>query len=191
MGKLLRKRLHAGDPVPTIVTDAVVMASGNLGLVSFTGPKHRLTLEEIQNDQPGLIEKLVAHPGVGFVMVATSGNGAAPGSVAIGEKGRYYLADDRVEGEDPLAPYGPNSARHLRRTAGFANCPDILVMSTYWPETNENAAFEELVGNHGGLGGEQTHPFLLYPAGWQLVDPELMGAESVYRNLKHWTAMTA
>ena len=41
-------------------------------------------------------------------------------------------------------------------------------MSTYWPETNENAAFEELVGNHGGLGGEQTDPFVLFPAEWEL-----------------------
>ena len=191
IGKLLRKRLHAGDPVPTSMTDAVVMASGNLGLVSFTGPKHRLTLEEIERDHPELIKKLVAHPGVGFVMVATSGNGSGPDSVAIGENGRRYLTDDRIEGEDPLAPYGPNSARHLRRTTSFASCPDLLVMSTYWPETNENAAFEELVGNHGGLGGEQTHPFLLYPAEWQLAEPELIGAESIYKNLKHWTAMTA
>ena len=61
-------------------------------------------------------------------------------------------------------------------------------MSTYWPDTHENAAFEELVGNHGGLGGEQTHPFVLYPAEWQLDDAELIGAESVFRNLKRWTA---
>ena len=57
------------------MTDLVVMASGNLGIVSFTGPKHRVTLEEIERDHPDLIEKLVSHPGVGFVMVATSANG--------------------------------------------------------------------------------------------------------------------
>jgi len=26
------------------------------------------------------------------------------------------------------------------------------------------AAFEELVGNHGGLGGPQTEPFIVHPA---------------------------
>ena len=96
-----------------------------------------------------------------------------------------------VVGADPLTPYGPNAARHLRRVDSFSNCPDVLVMSTYWPETDENAAFEELIGNHGGLGGEQTRPFLFYPAEWELDDPELVGAESVYRNLKRWTAFTA
>ena len=190
VGKWLEKRLKAGDPAPTSMTDVVVMASGNLGLVSFTGPKHRLTLEEIEHSQPALIWKLVEHPGVGFVMVAAAGDGAGTETVVIGEKGRHYLSDDRVEGEDPLTVYGPNSARHLRRTSSFRNCPDLLVMSTYWPDTGENAAFEELVGNHGGLGGEQTHPFLLYPKDWVLIEPELIGAQSVYRNLKHWTTTT-
>ena len=32
------------------------------------------------------------------------------------------------------------------------------------PETGEVAAFEELVGSHGGMGGAQTEAFLLYPA---------------------------
>ena len=195
-GRLFQRRLRAGDAVPTIVTDAVVMASGNLGLVSFTGPKHRLTLEEIERDHPELLAKLTAHPGVGFVMVATSGNGdGATDTVIIGENGRHYLgaeaSAERVVGEDPLLPYGPNAARHLRRTTSFRNCPDMLVMSTYWAETDENAAFEELVGNHGGLGGEQTRPFVLYPAEWQLDTDELIGAETVFRNLKRWATLTA
>ena len=189
IGRRLRARLHAGDAPPTSMTDLVVMASGNLGIVSFTGPKHRVTLEEIERDQPDLIDKVVSHPGVGFVMVATSANGGD--TVIIGKNGRHYISDDRVDGEDPLLPYGPNAARHIRRTTSFGNCPDLLVMSTYWVDTNENAAFEELVGNHGGLGGEQTHPFLLFPAEWELHDKELIGAESVYRNLKHWTTLTA
>ena len=194
-GRLFQRRLRAGEAVPTIVTDAVVMASGNLGLVSFTGPKHRLTLEEIERDHPELLAKLTAHPGVGFVMVATPGNGdGVTDTVIIGKNGRHHLGADadteRVVGEDPLLPYGPNSARHLRRTTSFGNCPDILVMSTYWTDTDENAAFEELVGNHGGLGGEQTRPFLFYPAEWQLDTDELIGAETVFRNLKRWTALT-
>jgi uncharacterized membrane protein YvlD (DUF360 family) len=193
----LRARLQAGEAAPSEMTDVVVMASGNLGLVSFTGPKHRLTLEEIERDHPGLLEKLVEHPGVGFVLVATGESRAADAgsvtadAVVIGKGGRRYLIDDRVEGDDPLSVYGPNAARHLRRTNSFSNSPDILVMSTYWPDTDENAAFEELVGNHGGLGGEQTHPFVLYPAEWRLDGGELVGAESVYRNLKRWTAVTA
>ena len=39
-----------------------------------------------------------------------------------------------------------------------------MVNSRYDPELNEVAAFEDQVSSHGGLGGPQTHPFLLYPA---------------------------
>ena len=48
------------------------------------------------------------------------------------------------------------------------------------------AAFEELIGSHGGLGGLQTHPFVMYPAEWQLDDEELIGAAAVYRQCKSW-----
>jgi len=54
------------------------------------------------------------------------------------------------------------------------------------PETFEIAAFEELIGAHGGLGGPQTRPFLLYPADWELDQAPLLGAPSVYRQLRSW-----
>ena len=36
-------------------------------------------------------------------------------------------------------------------------------MSIYDPVKNEVAAFEELVGSHGGIGGEQSFPFISHP----------------------------
>ena len=47
------------------------------------------------------------------------------------------------------------------------------------------AAFEELVGCHGGLGGWQGQAVLVHPAGWP-VDEDLVGAESVHRQLVRW-----
>ena len=82
----------------------------------------------------------------------------------LGPRGSRRLDDDSVEGEDPLAPFGPNAARHVRRTDGFPHCPDIVVNSTFWEDLDEVAAFEELVGSHGGMGGEQSHPFALIPS---------------------------
>ena len=110
------------------------------------------------------------------------------GPVVIGAKGRYYLDEDRVEGENPLAGFGPNAATHLRRTDSFPNAPDILVNSFVDVETQEVAAFEELIGSHGGLGGYQTQPFLLYPSEWELESGELVGAASVYHQFKDWLA---
>ena len=160
----------------------VALASGNLGLVSFTEVPHRLTLEEFNATFPAVIPGLVNHEGIGFIMVRSQ----EYGPIAIGANGTYYLQDDRFEGENPLALFGPNAPAHLRRTDSFANCPDILVNSFYDPEKNEGCAFEELIGFHGGLGGFQSSPFILHPAEWQLEKQSpIIGAENVYRVLKN------
>ncbi|MGB3716576.1 MAG: phage holin family protein [Candidatus Promineifilaceae bacterium] len=166
------------DELPGIV----VLASGNLGLVYGTARPVRATIEEIETIFPGLLAGLVAHEGVGFVMVGS----VEQGPVVIGEGGRHYLKDGRIDGEDPLANFGPRAARHLIREDSFSNCPDLLVNSFYNIEKNEVAAFEELIGCHGGMGGYQTQPFLLYPADWELETEEIIGAGSVYTQLKSW-----
>ena len=54
------------------------------------------------------------------------------------------------------------------------------------------AAFEELVGCHGGLGGWQTRPLIVHPAEWA-IDEDLLdergrlrGADTVHRQLVRW-----
>lgn len=73
---------------------------------------------------------------------------------------------------------------HLLRETSFSDAPDILVMSMYDAQKNEVAAFEELVGSHGGLGGYQSRPFLMYPSEWNLDEMAIEGSEEVYRTLK-------
>jgi hypothetical protein len=162
--------------------DVVVVASGNLGLISFPQPARRLTLEEIDARYPALIAGLVLHPGIAFVMVRSARNG----SMVLGNGGAYVLETGEVIGENPLADFGPNAACHLRRTDGFDNVPDIVVNSAVDPETGTVFAFEELVGSHGGLGGPQSRPFLLYPASLELHEPEIVGAEALHRQLRRW-----
>ena len=164
--------------------DVIVLASGNLGLVSFTDIEERATVEQLGTRFPGLIAGLAGHPGIGFVLVRSE----SLGGLVIGGGGIRYLVDDRVEGEDPLAGFGPNAADHLRRTDAFTNAPDILVNSFYDPNADEGAAFEELIGFHGGMGGNQTHPFLLFPAGFELPDEPIVGAATVHHLFKRWMA---
>ena len=162
--------------------DVVVLASGNLGIISFPKWKERMTLEQLETAFPRLVPGLVAHPGVSFALVHSD----ARGPLAIGKEGIRILSDDTVEGEDPLAPFGPHAAKHLLREASFANVPDILVVSMYDPATGEVAAFEELVGNHGGLGGPQRQPFILHPSSLDLGPEPIIGAGHVHRVLKGW-----
>ena len=169
-----------GDDLPEIV----VMASGNLGLVFGTRRDVRATLEEIEAIYPGMVEGLASHEGIGFVMVHSEEHGP----VVIGANGRNYLKEERVEGEDPLLGFGPRAAEHLIREDTFPNCPDILVNSFYKAETNEVAAFEELIGCHGGLGGYQTQPFVLHPVELPVPDEPLIGAATVHHIMKGWVA---
>lgn len=160
-------------------SELIVLGSGNLGLIYLTQWKQRLNYEEIVMLFPDLIPGLVKHSGIGFILV----NSISNGGMVIGQDGIYYLDNDEIVGENPLKGFGKNAARHLRRENSFKNMPDILVNSFYDEKHDEVCAFEELVGSHGGLGGDQTHPFILYPSNWE--DPgELIGAESIYKFLK-------
>ena len=164
---------------------AIVLASGGLGLISLPERDHRMSLEEIRAAHPNLIDALVGHPGIGFVMVRDGER-----AVALGAGGSRNLDDDSVSGEDPLRDFGPNAADHLRRTDGFPHCPDILVNSIYDPEANEVAPFEEFMGSHGGLGGWQSRPFALIPSGWSEPAAPIVGVEAMHHALRAWLTET-
>jgi hypothetical protein len=104
----------------------------------------------------------------------------------LGAHGTHYLAEHRVEGDDPLAPFSPNAAQHLLRTDGFTHVADIMVGSFYDPDLDTGCAFEELISFHGGIGGPQTRPFLLFPDRLPLTDEPIVGAASVHDVLMSW-----
>ncbi len=172
----------SGSDGTTTPAELIVVAGGNLAHIYFNVSEERMTLEEIESAYPEVIKGLVGHPGVGFVLVRT----ATRGPIAIGKKGIHVLDEDRVEGVDPIAEYGDLAVRALLRQDEIAHCGDVVAVSLYDPETGEIAAFEELIGAHGGLGGAQTRPFLLYPSDWELDQGPLVGAPAVYRQLRRW-----
>ncbi|PWI41533.1 phage holin family protein [Streptomyces sp. ICBB 8177] len=175
-----RRRARGRDAEP------VVLGSGNLGLISFPEAPGRLTRQRIDRLHPGLLRRLADHPGIGFVLVRD----ARCGPVVLGADGaEHELATGRITGADPLAPFGQEVARAVLRTDGFAHAADIMVNSAYDPRTGEVHAFEEQVGSHGGLGGEQSRPFLLYPRELPAPPSPLVGAESVHAVLRDWIAL--
>ncbi len=195
LGKVVRrttrKRTADGEVVlgpdtertmPDADEDVVVLASGNLGLVSFIKIPGRATRQQIEAAHPGLIDGLRRHAGVGIILVRDE----IDGDLVLGSDGVHHLADGRIEGADPLAMFGPNTPDHLRRTSSFDNCPDLLVNSFYDPDTDEGAAFEGLIGFHGGLGGPQSRPFVLAPAGLAPPRRALVGAESIHQWFTTW-----
>ena len=89
-----------------------------------------------------------------------------------------------MEGTDPLAGFGSHAARVLLRALRHPEAPDLYVNSTVDPVTNDVAAFEGLVGSHGGLGGWQDRAVLLGPADLMAGLPErIEGADELHRVL--------
>ena len=160
----------------------VVLASGNLGLIYLLDEPRRMTLEEIESRHPRLLPALREHPHLGWLLVRSE----EYGPVVLGPHGERYLRNDRIDGEDPLAPFAPRAALHLARADGFAHAADIVVGSFYDPELQEGCAFEELISFHGGLGGPQTRPFLLHPAHLPLPAEPLVGAAAINAVLLGW-----
>jgi hypothetical protein len=161
-------------------SEVIVLASGNLAMIYLTQWRHRLTYEEINKMFPELIYEIVNNEYIGFVLVRSS----QKGDMAIGKNGTYYLDTDEIEGKNPLEGFGDNIVQHLKRNSSFKYTPDILVNSFYDGEKDEVCAFEELVGSHGGVGGSQSEPFILYPSDWKVPDEEIIGAENIYKILK-------
>jgi len=161
--------------------DVIVLGSGNLGLLYLMNHPERLTLAQINAEHPRLIPALRAHPHVGWLLVR-----AASGPVVLGATGSRDLVSGAVEGDDPLAPFAPEAAQHLARTDGFSNVADIMIGSFYSPDLEQGCAFEELISFHGGLGGPQTRPFILYPVELAAPQQPILGAARVHAILSGW-----
>jgi hypothetical protein len=183
--KALRGEVELGprDCEPPVAADEqmVVTASGNLALIYLATTPGRVPLEEIELLHPRLVPGLATHPGVGFVVI----DSLAEGPVAIGRAGVHVLRTGRIEGEDPLTAYGPLAASSMLRQAEMPHNGDIVVVSRLDEYTHEVAAFEELVGCHGGIGGWQTEAVLVHPRRW-VVDQPPVGSDAVHELLIGW-----
>src|SRR3954447_8302914 len=162
----------------------VVLGSGSLGLISVPGTDHRLTREEIDARYPRLIPGLTAHDQIGFVLVRQQ-NGT---SVVLGKHGSLDLATGEVVGDDPLQPFGARAREQVAEVDSYTTVADLMVNSRYDADLEEVCAFEDQVSSHGGLGGPQTHPFLLYPRELTRPAEDIFTSPAMYKVLKGWLA---
>jgi len=191
--RVLRRRTHDGyvdltpaiqgatAPVPATEEDVVVCASGNLGMIYFARDAGRVDFERLAASHPRLIEGLVAHPGIGFVMAQSREYGA----LVVGRGGVRYLETGKVDGTDPLLDYGEHAAGHLRTLSGYPQCADLVTNGRFDPDTGTVVTFEDQVGAHGGLGGDQTEPFVLFPAHWP-ISKDLRSPLDIHRAFCSW-----
>ncbi len=163
--------------VDTMDAGISVYGSGNLGLLYVHGPD-RLTLNELETRWPALLPGLAGHDGVGFI----AGIDDEGRRLVLGGAGRRDLETGEVVGEDPLAKFPPHSAQVLGRALQMHEAPDLYVNSRIDETTLDIAAFEPLVGAHGGLGGWQDSAVFLVPHALEHVVPEgpILGADRLH-----------
>jgi hypothetical protein len=155
----LEKRSASDVAPPPGPANVTVCGSGNIAQVYFDLAPHKLTLDELQAAYPGLVEEMVGHEGVG-VIVGYNGEGQP---IAMGKSGKRNLHTGEVVDDDPMTMFGDPDLRaaQMRRIADFPHAGDLIVNSTVYPDGTV-AAMEELIGNHGGIGGEQTDAFIFH-----------------------------
>jgi hypothetical protein len=170
--KLIEKGAKGTEPAELInAAQVTAYGSGNLAQVYFDLLPRKITLSELNAAYPGMVDALVQHEGIGLVCGYL--DDGTP--VALSKAGQRNLHSGEVTGEDPLLPYAPadpdahghatldKRVWQVRRVMDFPHAGDLMVISTVYPDGTV-AALEELIGNHGGIGGEQTDAFLFHPA---------------------------
>ncbi len=155
--------------------DVVVKNSGSLAHVYFNVSTARLRVSEISALFPDLVVTLASHPGI-WLVVGIEGDEvhvfSREGVLSLGADGQVLSR----EGSDPLQclPEPGHARRELANLARYPHSGDLILLGRYDPATETVVCFEEQWASHGGLGGPQDYPFIIYPRHlpW---DPETVG----------------
>jgi len=173
VGRLARRHARGSEHDPgggrseDRSTAVQVAASGSTAHLYLPDHPGRVTRETLETVVPRLLPGLRDLAHVGAVVTRT-----AAGEVVVEDAhGWRTLGPEGTtggEGFDPLVPYGPRACADLLDLDAKRHVGDVVVLGRYDPVLGEVAAFEELVGSHGGLGGPQTEALLVHPADWEV-----------------------
>jgi hypothetical protein len=133
-----------------------VYSMGNIYLIGHAGHADKARIERFY---PGFLKGLSEHEGVGLV--------------AVRSEGKVELLGNALDGyADPLAPPDYLQAQ-IEDYMSLEESGDIVVFAPYKDgRTLDYNDTYTLVSQHGGIGGEQMHPFILYDPKVMMESPE-------------------
>jgi hypothetical protein len=147
-----------------------IMDSGPMANIYFSGKKSRMPVSEVEKRFKGLTEMLSCRKGIGFI-AGIDGEGEAviyDNADKLFHKFRHYL--DNPEHMNPtlknIVEKYKNSAEintafsSAEKFSQFKNSGDLILFGEYDGEKIIN--FENQMGAHGGIGGEQNEPFAVW-----------------------------
>ncbi len=162
----------------------VITYSSSLAHLYITGSSERLSWQAVEEAQPLLLRFLQRHKGIGFVVAR--GNSAEEVCI-FHAKGRLDLEPGlRTKQADRefLRPYGiPEYLVEELYRFGCGNlCGDLILFGAL--DEEGIACFDDQIGGHGSVGGEQSRPFFILPIGHPaLENKHHFGYEFLYRDI--------
>ncbi len=183
----LQKRIR--DLVPeTLKIDSeggvVITYSSSLAHLYITGYKKPLNWLEVEEAQPMLLRFLQKHKGIGFVLA----RGVKPDELMIFHRdGHICITEDsklQQHEQEFLRPYGVpfDVIETLYRFGLGPRCGDLVLFGAL--DEEGIACFDDQVGGHGSIGGEQSRPFLILPLDHKVLEREhLSGYEFLYHDI--------
>ncbi|MEK6775939.1 MAG: alkaline phosphatase family protein [bacterium] len=154
-----------------------IVNSSTMSNLYFNVSKNRLDIEEIERIYPGLVGALVRHDGVGLVAGRSNGD-----VVLLSRKGRVFFRNGakEVDGQDPLEDFHDSDAieKEVYHQFGMTHAGDLVLYGAMKDDHVIN--FEEQMGGHGGIGGMQNTPFILYPEKIHFSFSEVKNSRELY-----------
>jgi hypothetical protein len=153
---------HDRDPWdPERHSEVAVRVSGPLAHIYFNVSDQRVNLSDIALLYPTLLTRLIEHPGIGLV-VGREGEE----TILVGRTGTLTINQngERLKGVNPLTGLTAPSEQAVRihQVASFPRSGDLMLFGAW--ENGMVVTFEDQIGTHGGVGGAQEKPFILYPS---------------------------
>lgn len=190
--RALLRRMERRSPLPMLRAETVFLGPDVGAIVTYSsclahlyllaGGGKALTCGEIEELYPGLLSHLRGHRGIGPFF--TRGN--EKNWLVFEGQNRAELRDgkmERVEGANPLRiedPYG-DFTQELWRFLCFPNSGDVVIFGRY--DGRRIFCFDDQVGAHGSVGGEQSRPFILLPASHPQAGARLKGYGAIFKDV--------
>ena len=102
------------------------------------------------------IRKIVAHPGIGFLVVKDGTK-----IRLISKKGQMIIENNVITGKDFISHLGDVRiiTNQIKNLSKMKNVGDLVVFGNY--DGKRVVSFVDNFGTHSGLGGEQSNAFFI------------------------------
>ncbi len=159
--------------------DIVVSASGPLAHIYLNISRRPLDLIEVVLLHPQMVDGLLGAEGVGAVI-----GRAGERTIVLGRDGGVTVLDAArvvVREPCPLTMFGEPDyvARQVHYLSHFPHSGDLIVLGAVGRD-GRVVGFEGQMATHGGLGGAQGEPFIVWPTEFPYEPGALQDAQEMY-----------